>query len=216
MRLVGSGGQQRRDLMYDSSGLITIAGPNPTLVLPEAKSRSMLFLQNISADGMFVEFGSCRGHAVLTSGVVTSVVMDNVGFNFTRPPSVRFMGGGNHVEFNPTHINTAFVGATADPTYASPQDCATGTAVLSGATVGSVTIVNGGSGYVTPPFVFFENSLLDPNGAADPSLNSGMGWYLPPGGAITFIDGTFCPTDSISIFGQAASGTQRYSCKWTS
>ena len=73
MLLPGSRGQQQRDTFYDFSGTIT-AGGTPQLLLPERKSTSFLFIQNISSYQMFIKFGSAKAHAVLTNGAVSSVV----------------------------------------------------------------------------------------------------------------------------------------------
>jgi hypothetical protein len=202
MKLVGAGVQQRHDYMYDASGSIT-AGGTAQLVLAQSPARSLLFVQNQSNATLWIDIGSARATATVSAGTVTGCTITNAGFNFTRPPVVMFMGGGR----GPNN-NTSFLGGN-QPNYPSPPDNATGHAVLSGSTVGSIVIDHGGSGYQCAPYVFMYNSDLDPYGCAIPS--AGVGIELVAGQSIVF-NATCCPTDPVAIFGASTSLT--FCCKW--
>ena len=201
MKLVGAGGQQVRHPLFDASGTIA-AGGTAQLVLPQAQARSKLILGNNSAGPMFLEFGSARATATITNGVVTSVAITNGGFKFTKPPIVRFLGGG-------TINNSSYLGL-GQPNGASPSNVATGRAILTGDAVSSIVVDNGGAGYVIAPYVFIENSDLDPYGCAKPALNVGI--LLPAQGAPLVFNGTALTTDAVAIFG--ASTGQAFVCKW--
>ena len=207
MKLVGSRDQQVQDFFYDQSGTIATGG-TPQLVLPVHPSRSVLMLQNISDTAMYAQIGSALATCAITSGVVSSVAVKNAGFNFTLPPVVRFFGGG-------TLANSSYLGR-GSPGAISPSNPAQAHAVMTGSgankSVSSIVIDNGGSGYVSPPMVFLFNSDLDPNGCADPSLNSGNGILLTSGGGTFYMNGTACPTDSVAIF--CATTGKAFTCKY--
>lgn len=210
MYLVGTKGQLRRDNVFNASGNIATGG-TPQLLLPEHPSRTYFQFQNLSTNPLYLEFGSARGTATLTSGVVTSVSVtaatsnaNNPGFGFTYPPLVKFLGGGQ-----PTNTEELTPG---QPGYPSPNSVAVATAVLVGGVVSSVLINNGGSGYKNAPYVFFQNSELDPFGCADPSANSGSGFQVPANGGSMNFNGTFCSTDPIAVYG--ATTGQAFTCMW--
>lgn len=210
MYLIGSKGQVRRDNVFNASGNI-VSGSAPQLLLPEHPSRSYFQFQNTSSNTMWLEFGSARGTATISGGVVTAVSVvastanaNNPGFGFTYPPLILFLGGGA-----PTDSTLKSPG---QPGYPSPNQPATALAVLSGTAVGSVQVANGGSGYVNAPYVFFRNNELDPFGCADPSANSGSGFEIPGNGGSILFNGTFCPTDPVAVFCSTISST--FSCMW--
>lgn len=210
MHIPGTAGQQERDVLYDASGTIT-AGGTAQIVLPEHKSRSFLLIQNLHASAaMYVEFGGARATATLTGTAITSFTITNAGFNYTKPPIVLLLGGGNSG-------NSAYLGCGApgypspgDPAYAVPtvtdmssQRPARATAVLgasgiAGSLISSITVNDGGAGFQVAPLVFLQNSLQDPFGVAIPS--AGVGMLIPAGGSNIWVNGTFCPTDAVSIF----------------
>lgn len=217
MKLVGSGGQQTHHPFYDASGTITTGG-TPQLLLPVAKSRSHLLIMNISDTDMYIEFGAARATATLTSGVITSFTVTNAGFGYTRPPNVNLLGGGNGG-------NSSFPGVGA-PGYPAPGDAGYTSArytdmsgkrpgkahaVLSGSTIGSIVIEDGGAGYAAAPMVYLENEMLDPFGAAIPSATSGI--LLSSAGGAYYVNGTVCPTDQISIF--CATSAKAFCCKFS-
>lgn len=207
MKLVGSGEQQLQHFFYDQSGTI-ISGSAPQLLLPVQPSRSVLMIQNISNADMYLQFGSATATCTISSGAVNAVTVTNAGFNFTNPPIVRFYGGG-------TMSNSSYLGRGA-PGAISPSNGAVGHAVMTGSapnkSVTSITVDNGGSGYVCAPYVFIYNSDLDPNGCADPSLNSGNGILIGGAGGSYYMNGTGCPTDSVAIF--CATISSRFTCKY--
>lgn len=202
MKLTASGDQQVRHFMFDASG--TTGAGTPTLVLARSASRSLLYFKNTSIAPMWLEFDGPRATAVLTNGVVTSVTITNAGFGFSKPPIVRFLGGGSA-------NNSSYLGL-GQPNGIAPSDHAKGVAVMTGTapnmSVASVTIDNGGSLYAAPPYVQLITSDLDPYGAALPAV--GVGWQLDSNESIEF-NGTACPTEAISVF---AANAQTYTCKW--
>ena len=204
MRFPGSKGQLgTRDLTFRADS--TIASVTlPQLVLPEAIQRSYFLFQNASNSPMFLEFGSARAHATLTSGVVTSVTVDNAGFGFTRPPLIEFLGGGLPSD------NTSFI-ASGQPDYPSPSNFARAHCVLTTGAVSSIVVDNGGSGYKVAPYVRVTNDPLDLIGCADPSVNSGTGFLLPSG---DWIDDSHIsvPTDQVAVF--CATLTAPFFCRY--
>jgi hypothetical protein len=205
MQLPNTRGQQQRDAMFDASGTITTGGTSQ-LVLPEAKSRSFfVFENNSTADNMYLEFGSARARATITSGVVTSIAITNAGFGFTIPPIVHFYGGGNDGwdMANPT-MNTPGI-----PGWPSPAHPAHGVAVLTGNSVSSITINDGGKNYKNAPYVMMMNSFNDPFGCAAPAV--GTGFLLQPGGSFS-LNGTACTTDPISVY--CATTSSPFTCKY--
>lgn len=204
MQLVGTRGQQERDYTYGGAGTITTGG-TAQLLIPEHKSRALFIFQNLSTANLYLEFGAARATATITSGVVTSVSITNSGFNYTYAPDVFFYGGGN--SNNSAHLGVGDYGypSPGDPAYVWPrttdlsaQKPAKGHAVLSGTSVNSIAIEDGGAGYNTAPLVFMRNSLRDPFGAATPSTTSGL--LIPPSGGY-YINGPACPTEPIAIYG---------------
>lgn len=218
MLLVGAKGQQARDYLYDASAVIA-AGGTPQLVLPEHKSRSYFYFQNLSAIDMYVEFGGARATCTISSGKLATFTITNAGFGYTYPPDVELLGGGNSG-------NSAFLGVGAptspppgDPAYVRPRTMDMSTqrvgkahAVLTGAAVTSIAIEDPGSGYQIAPMVLLSNSLRDPFGAAIPGTTAGF--YLP--GAISgsriIFESTFCPTGPVSVF--CATTSSAFVCKF--
>lgn len=212
----GMRGQQTRDHLYDASGVIA-SGGTAQLLLPEAKSRSALLIQNIDTGTatLFVEFGGARATATISNGQIASFSVTNAGFGYTVAPEVELLGGG-------TGGNSSFLGvglpgypAPGDPGYSWPRTTdmsafkpAKVHATLSGGAVNAIVIEDPGAGYVIAPFVKITNSLLDPYGVAIASATSGI--LLPAQGGRLYYDRAV-PTDQISIFG---AGTTRYTCKW--
>lgn len=70
-------------------------------------------------------------------------------------------------------------------------------------TVSSITIDDGGAGYLKAPYVQIFNSDLDPYGSAVPA--SGSGLLLEPQGAPLIWNGTICPTDPIAVWSPTTS-----------
>jgi hypothetical protein len=205
--------------MYDASGSITTGGV-AQLVLPRRQSCSLLYIANSSSNPLLFEFGGARATAVLTSGVVTSVNITNSGFGYKNPPIVRFYGGGN--AGNSSYAGLGLPGGAAPNNqlgtttggYAAP---AYAVASLSGGSVSAITLVEGpngtsvgGAGYVTAPYVYLENSDLDPYGCATPSAT--VGYYLAASGGGVWWYGESCTTDQISVFGSTTG--QTFCVKW--
>ena len=203
MKLVGASGQFVRHPHFDKSGTITTGGA-VQLILAERMRCSMVLVQNISTAPMNLEIGSARATATLTSGVVTSVSITNAGFGFTVPPVVEFIGGGDSAA-NPNYLDCALPGGQA------PVNAAKGVAVLGGGAVTSITIVNGGSGYVRAPYVFIRNADNDPYGCAIPSATSGV--LLSANGGSFFENGTVCTTDALALY--CPTTASAFLCKWS-
>ncbi len=207
MKLVGSSNQQIRHYMYDASGTVA-AGGTAQLVLAQSQSRSFLLLQNNSAGNLWFEFGSARATATLTSDKVTSVSVTNAGFGFTKPPVVRFYGGGYELGGG-KNVNPSYLGLN-QPNGSSPSNPADAVAVLTTGAVSSIVVNDGGAKYVKAPFVFLFNNDLDPYGCAVPSATSGI--LLTAGSSPLIWNGTTCPTDPIAVFG--ADTGAAFVCKW--
>lgn len=220
MILPGARGEQQRDHLYDASGTITTGG-TAQLLLPEAKSRSYLFIQNPDpSHPLTIEFGGARATVAIAGGALTTFTITNAGFGYTVAPLVRLLGGGN--SGNPPYLGVGMPGypSPGDPAYVagryfdmSTQKPGSAHAVLTAGAVSSIVVDAAGSGYQAAPYVFLENSLRDPFGAALPSATVGM--LLLGGGGIGSIieyNGTACPTDAIAIFG--ATNAQAFVCKY--
>lgn len=218
MRLQNVGQQQRYDSLWRADGAI-LTGGSPQLVLGRSMARSHLLLQNTSSGPLWFEIGTGAATATLTNGAVSSIAVNNAGFNFTHPPLVRFYGGGNAFG-NSSYTGLAQPGGpppnsvasskvTIEPLGQEPK----AVAVLSGAypaTISSITVLRGGSGFVIAPYVAILNSDLDPNGAAAPA--AGVGILLQAGGPPLIYNGSVCPTDPVAVWG--ATTGQTYACRW--
>ena len=160
------------------------------LVLPVHQSRAHLFFQNNGSHTMWVEFGSARATATITSGAISSIAVTNAGFNFTYPPIVRFAGGGNAGNSRYLGLNqpggegpnSSLIAATPATAHATLTSSA-----VSLNKVNTIVVDNGGSGFVIAPFVFLYNDQLDPYGCAVPS--SGVGIQVLP----TAVSSTMAP-----------------------
>lgn len=186
-------------------GSITTGG-TPQLIRPISPGRVYLLVQNTSTGPMWLGLGGAQAKATLTSGSVSSVSVINAGFGFTYPPQVVFSGGGR---LQP------FIGNTMAPDglgggygFPAPANPATAVAVLSTGAVSSITVTNGGSGYVATPDVFLFNDPRDPFGAFSPS--SGAGFYLSPNGGSFVMESTTFISDQVSIYGATTGQTYDY------
>lgn len=207
MKLVGVGEQSVKHYTFRADGT---AGTTPTLILPESTPRSYLVIQNISDTAMYIEVGSARAHATITNGVVTSVTVDNAGFNFTAPPTIEFLGGGNPG-------NSSFLGLGTPSQITAPSQAAQAHCVMSAASPGagnkvaSITVDYGGSGYVIAPYVWIRNSDNDPYGVADPSVGGGSGLYLASAQGIEF-GPHVVTTESIAVY---CTGSKKFTCLYS-
>lgn len=215
MNLPGSQNQKRLDRMFRFDGSAT---STVKLVVPRAAARSFFTIQNTGAtNALWVDFGSARATATLTSGVVTSLTILNGGFGFTVLPTVRLLGGGsNNNQFQSALSASGWDGRGQLDQFPEPEGYnllvtpntrnrpANVTAVLTAGVVTSFIINDGGLGYINPPEVIITNHEYDPFGCADASKSSGSGFNLAAGQTLTF-NGTFCPTDQVSVY--SASGT---------
>lgn len=202
MKLVGASGQFVKHPTFNASGTITTGG-TAQLILAERPRCSMFMVQNISDTVMFLEIGSARATATITSGVVTSIAVTNAGFGFTVPPVVEFLGGGD-LKANPNYLGAGLPGVQSPTTVASAH------AVLTAGAVSSIVIDNGGANYVKAPYVFLRNAENDPFGAAIPSATSGV--LLGANGGSYYVNGTAQTTDSLALF--CATTAKAYTCHW--
>lgn len=201
MNLIGSRGQQVVDDLYDGSGTI-IAGGTPQLVLPQRKSCSLLLIENISDTDMLFQIGIAPATAVLTSGVVTSVTVNDAGFGLLLPPDIEFFGGGN--------LGDQMSQGATMPDWPSVSRPARAHAVLSGGAISSIVVDDGGSGYLAPPFAYVRPKRTDPTGVGIPSATAGI--LLKAGGGQASFDATMCPTTAISVY--CATTGKAYTIKW--
>ena len=194
MKPVGQRGQNAQDFLYCADGVIGATNTSQ-LLLPRAKSRSYLYVQNRSMNNMFVEIGSARATAAISGGAVTSFTITNGGFGYVKPPLVRCYGGGP-VEGN----SGAGLGATL-PDWPAPSRPATGLAAINGSgVVTGLSISDPGAGYLLAPYVQLISQEEDAAGVADPFFGSvNSGYQLLAGGILEFV--VQCPTDAVSIVG---------------
>jgi len=212
-KLVGFGEQSVRHYTYDASGTIT-SGSAPQLLLPQHQSRSLFFFLNNSTAVIYVNVGGPTATCTITSGKVNSggFTITNAGFGYTKPPLVRFLGGGlpqGSPSGGPNTVpNSSYVGG-AGPGFPSPPHPAAAHAVLTTGAVTSIVLDDPGAGYVLAPYVQLVNSDLDPNGA--PIASATQGFSISGGGSLTW-NASCCPTDPISIF--SATSTSAFTCKF--
>jgi hypothetical protein len=157
---------------------------------------------------MFVEFGSARATATISSGSVSSITIKNAGFNFTKPPVVRFAGGG--YAGNASYLGLNQPGGEGPNSTLGSGRVAKAIATLSGGAVSAITITDPGAGYVIAPYVFIMNSDLDPYGCAVPSATAGV--QIPASGGNVSFNGTSCMTDAVSVY--CATTSAAFVCKW--
>jgi hypothetical protein len=212
MKLPNSGGQAGAHFLSRADGAI-VTGGTAQLVLPRSYARSFFYFQNTSSGVLNVEIGTGAATATITNGVLTSLTITNAGFGFTKPPIIRFLGGGLPVgDYSPVAVNqvgnTAYVGS-GQPGAPSPNNVATAVLTISGGAISGYAITNPGSGYAVAPYCQIINSDLDPNGAALPSAT--VGFQLQAGGSINF-NGTVCPQDPVAVWG--ATLGQTYAMRW--
>ena len=106
--------------------------------------------------------------ATLSDSSTINVTVTNGGSDYTSPPSVTLIGGGGTygsasavvvggmvVAINVTGASgyTTAPTVVVDPPSSLPDLTATAAAVLSGNTIGSITVLNGGGGYTSVPMV---------------------------------------------------------------
>jgi hypothetical protein len=198
MKLVGAGAQQVAHYLYKAD--LTLTG-SAQPVLACSLARSYLLLQNTGINPMYLEVGAGAAHATISGGKVTGVTIDNAGFNYTKPPLVRLMGGGYAG-------NTSYLGLN-QPLGNAPTNVATALASLSGGAISAITVNNGGSLYAVAPYVQIINSDLDPYGCAVPAIGTGI--QLSAGQQMIW-NGTFCPTEAVSVIGTSG---DKLICRWS-
>jgi hypothetical protein len=204
MKPLGVRAQFVQDELYSADGAIA-AGPVSTLVLPRSKSRSYLFIQNISNQTMNFEIGGARAAATLTNGAVTSIAVTNGGFGYVKTPRVYLFGGG------PVDGNSGTGVGAGQPTWGAPSNQATAVATVAAGIVTGIAVENPGSGYLYAPYVFIENDPADAYGVADPYFSTTLsGFSLIAGASMEFT--VQCPTGAISAYG--ATGGNKFMCRW--
>jgi hypothetical protein len=212
IKLVGAAEQQAQHFMYDASGSIVVGG-TPQLLLPRHQARAYFYFENTSSANLVLEFGAARATCALSgASISSSFTITNSGFGYTRPPLVRFLGGGypqvTLASGQPAGLNSSYVGA-AGPNFPAPPNAASAIASLSGGSVNAITLVHPGSGYVVAPMLFMINDDLDPIGVATPSATVGI--IVTPYGSVEY-NGTSCPTDAVAVYGGTTS--QAFVCKF--
>lgn len=220
MQLIGARDQQVRDHIYTADGTIA-SGNGAQLLLPERKSCSFLLIVNNSSGSLWLEFGGARATVTISNGALNVFTVTNSGFNYSLPPTVLLLGGGSGGNNLCPGATLPTWPAPGDPGFAAPRQGSTtaragsATATLSGGSVSAINVNDPGAGYVTPPYVFLENNILDPNGVATPSASGSVGVELAAAGTAgnsIMFNGTACPTDAIAIIG--ASMGQQFACRW--
>lgn len=215
MRLPGATGQATEgEYLFDASGTIS-SGSAAQLLLPKARRRSSLIIQNLHASAtMYVEFGGARATATLTSGAITSITITNGGFGYNMIPVVEFLGGA----YDSSYQTTPAVSTNSLPDYPAPTGTlyrrAKGHAVLTTGVVTSIVIDDPGAGYAYPPYIFIKNQASDPFGCANPFYSSTASGIelIAPGGSLTQ-NGTITTTDQCAIY--CATATAPFTCKFS-
>jgi hypothetical protein len=202
MYLQGTANQAGPHFRYRADGTIASA-TLPQLILPQSRTRTTFLFLNNSTVAMWIEIGPARAHAVMTGGSVTSVVfntqgLDNAGFNYTKPPIVRALGGDGKL-VTPTSWPGNKGQVTTDVPSGPVSRPAIISATISGGHITGFTITDPGAGYVNAPELYLENDPYDPFGCADPSVGGGSGFLIQPGGSIGS-DSTACDTSAIAVF----------------
>lgn len=160
---------------------------------------------------MYVEFGSARAAASLTSGAVSSIAVTNGGFGFTYPPLIKFAGGGNAGVGG--YLGLGQPGGEGPTSTLTQGRQAVAHAVLTSGVVTSIVVDDPGEGYVKAPYVFFQNDPRDPYGCASPFYSStASGILIAASGGAFYVNGTVCPTDAVSLY-CSVSG-QAFTFKW--
>jgi hypothetical protein len=217
MQLAGSRGQQQRDHYYRADGTIA-SGNTSQLLLPERKSTSFLLISNNSNGVLWAEIGGARATVSISGGGLNVFTVTNGGFGYKVAPKVYLFGGGSGGNTLAPGVGLATWPAPGDAGFTAPRQGSTtdrigrANALLTGGVVSSILVDDPGSGYLAAPYVFLENSPLDPFGCADPYFGSAnTGFQIGVGGSY-YVNGTHCPTDAISIWG--ATTGQAYFCAW--
>jgi hypothetical protein len=209
--LIGASMQAKRWPLICADGTVS-AGGTAQLVLPKVPARSLLLLQNLSTGILSFEFGSARATATISGGVVTGFTVTNAGFNFTKAPVVRLIGGGK--ADNGSYLGLGQPGGAAPDSTLGVGRPAKAHCVMTGTapnlSVASITVDDPGAGYIIAPYVDIINSDLDPYGCAVPSATVGL--VLAANSLPFLIDGTSCHNDSISVFGGTTG--QAFVCRW--
>jgi hypothetical protein len=163
-------------------------------------SRSYLLFENTSSASLYLGFGPARATATLTGDAVSSVTVTNSGFNYTYPPTVIFYGGGGP--------SGSISGGWGFPTpVAFGGIVAVATATLTSGSVSGVTVVTGGSKYVSAPDVYLAHDSRDPWGLMTPSATAGF--QILPGGQYV-AEASVVPTDGVSVWGATTGQTFEY------
>lgn len=212
VKLTGIANQQNRHPLYRADGSI-VTGGTPQLVIGRRMACSYFMFQNTSPANLMLEIGNGIAVATLTNGAVTALTFSgaNLGFNYTKPPLLRFWGGGAPQSGPASGVqgpNTSYLGL-GQPNAPSPPNPATAICTISGGVINGYAITNPGSGYVCAPYVEIIGSDLDPNGCAVPSATQGI--VVAPG-AQFWNNVSTCTTDPIAVWG--ASAGQPYVFRW--
>jgi autotransporter-associated beta strand protein len=139
---------------------------------------------------------AATGHAVVSGGVIQSIVVDTPGSGYTTPPGITITGGNNDASadfggnvniFGVTGVNVTAngVGYTSLPTFAfgagGGGSGATATATMG---VGSLLFTNNGTGYTSAPTVTISGDGAGATGSATLTLSE-SGVTVTPGSGYT-------------------------------
>jgi hypothetical protein len=180
--------------------------------MPQMLSRSSVEIINMSATTMYFGIGGATATCTISGGGVNAISVVNSGFNYTLPPLVIFIGGGN-TSWN--MANSSFLGGQA-VNYPAPAAPASGHCVMTGSgsnkSVSSIVIDNPGKSYAIAPIIFLKNDPNDPYGAFLPSATNPGSIILGPNGGNYYRNHTNCFIDAVSVVCSASASV--YTAKY--
>jgi hypothetical protein len=193
-QLQGVRGQSVIDELYVADGTIADAGVSQ-LILPRARARSYLMIQNQSAAQMWFEIGGARATVTISNGELDTFTVTNGGFGYIQPPLVRLLGGG------PPDGNAGASLGAGLPSWDAPKQVGEAVATIAGGIVTSIAVSNPGGGYLRAPYVLLESTVADAYGCADPFFDDPLasGVLLNPDDP-PLIFSAMCPTGAVAVY----------------
>lgn len=184
------------------SGTVTTGG-TAQIIMPQDYGRYYMYIQNTSSTDLRIGIGAPTGTATVSSGVITGITANNAGLRYSYAPKVMLIGGGYSNMPNPGSPGSPWTEGTGGGLgFQSPTRVGAAVAVMTGSapnqTIASVTVQDGGAGYIAAPFVYFQPDPRDPYGCFAPSATAGT--ILAPYGSRTWESTAVCAC-AVSVYG---------------